>query len=145
MPRPRHSYHAHAIHVTPTPFTPRPHHSRHAHRSIVVPVSHQFNADVTLVSAGFNATDGHPPTLGGYSVTPACTCDSSYSDCSVTVMFFLWFSPMSPPSPCTPSLLPPMYPLPPHVPPPSPSGYAYLTRMLMNAGNGKVAMALEGG
>ena len=25
-----------------------------------------------LVSAGFNATEGHPNTLGGYSVTPAC-------------------------------------------------------------------------
>ena len=66
-----------------------------AFRCIVCPIAQQFNADITLVSAGFNATEGHPPTLGGYSVTPAC--------------------------------------------------YAHLTSMLMNAGNGRVAMALEGG
>ena len=41
-------------------------------RSIVVPICREFNPDITLVSAGFNATDGHPPTLGGYSVSPKC-------------------------------------------------------------------------
>ena len=43
-------------------------------RSIVVPICREFKPDIILVSAGFNATDGHPPTLGGYSVTPQCTC-----------------------------------------------------------------------
>jgi len=66
-----------------------------AFRSIVLPIAREFNPDIILVSAGFNATEGHPPTLGGYSVTPKC--------------------------------------------------YGHLTRMLMNVGNGKVAMALEGG
>ena len=43
-----------------------------AFRSIVVPIGHEFDPDLILVSAGFNATEGHPPTLGGYSVTPKC-------------------------------------------------------------------------
>lgn len=66
-----------------------------AFRCIVVPVAREFGPDIILVSAGFNATEGHPPTLGGYSITPQC--------------------------------------------------YAYMTRMLMSVGNGRVAMALEGG
>ena len=43
-----------------------------AFRSIVLPIAREFNPDIILVSAGFNATEGHPPTLGGYSVTPKC-------------------------------------------------------------------------
>ena len=39
---------------------------------MVLPIIHEFNPDMILVSAGFNATEGHPNTLGGYSVTPAC-------------------------------------------------------------------------
>ena len=31
-----------------------------------------FNPGLVLVSAGFDAAEGHPPTLGGYSVSPAC-------------------------------------------------------------------------
>ena len=38
----------------------------------MVPIAQEFNPDLILVSAGFNATEGHPPTLGGYSVTPTC-------------------------------------------------------------------------
>ncbi len=41
-------------------------------RSLVVPICREFNPDLILVSAGFNATEGHPPTLGGYSVSPKC-------------------------------------------------------------------------
>ena len=44
-----------------------------AFRTIVLPIAREFNPDIILVSAGFNATEGHPPTLGGYSVTPKCT------------------------------------------------------------------------
>jgi acetoin utilization deacetylase AcuC-like enzyme len=66
-----------------------------AFRCVVVPVAREFSPDIILVSAGFNATEGHPPTLGGYTVTAQC--------------------------------------------------YAHMTRMLMSVGNGRVAMALEGG
>lgn len=66
-----------------------------AFRCVVVPVAREFSPDIILVSAGFNATEGHPPTLGGYNVTPQC--------------------------------------------------YAHLTRMLMEVGTGRVALALEGG
>ena len=38
----------------------------------MLPIIREFNPDMILVSAGFNATEGHPNTLGGYSVTPAC-------------------------------------------------------------------------
>ena len=38
----------------------------------MIPVLRDFAPDIILVSAGFNATSGHPPTLGGYSVTPQC-------------------------------------------------------------------------
>ena len=43
-----------------------------AFRSIVIPICREFDPDIILVSAGFNATEGHPPTLGGYSVSPKC-------------------------------------------------------------------------
>ena len=31
-----------------------------------------FNPGLVLVSAGFDATEGHPPTIGGYKVSPSC-------------------------------------------------------------------------
>lgn len=43
-----------------------------AFRSVVIPLAYEYKPDVILVSAGFNATDGHPPTLGGYTVSPQC-------------------------------------------------------------------------
>ena len=43
-----------------------------AFRCVVIPVAKEFAPDIILVSAGFNATEGHPRTLGGYSVTPKC-------------------------------------------------------------------------
>ena len=43
-----------------------------AFRSIVIPICREFDPDIILVSDGFNATEGHPPTLGGYSVSPKC-------------------------------------------------------------------------
>ena len=43
-----------------------------AFRCVVVPVAREFSPDIILVSAGFNTTEGHPPTLGGYTVTPQC-------------------------------------------------------------------------
>ncbi|KAG1221624.1 hypothetical protein G6F35_005862 [Rhizopus arrhizus] len=36
----------------------------------VIPISKQFRPDMIFVSAGFDAAEGHPENLGGYSVTP---------------------------------------------------------------------------
>lgn len=38
-------------------------------RAVVMPIAHEFSPDVVLVSAGFDAVEGHPPSLGGYTVT----------------------------------------------------------------------------
>lgn len=43
-----------------------------AFRSVVLPIAREFDPDLILVSAGFDATDGHLPPLGGYRVSPAC-------------------------------------------------------------------------
>lgn len=43
-----------------------------AFRTIVMPIAREFNPDVVLVSAGFDAASGHTPNLGGYVVSPAC-------------------------------------------------------------------------
>ncbi|NXD86002.1 HDAC7 deacetylase, partial [Halcyon senegalensis] len=43
-----------------------------AFRTVVMPIAHQFSPDVVLVSAGFDAADGHPPPLGGYKVSAKC-------------------------------------------------------------------------
>ncbi|KAI7875704.1 hypothetical protein K492DRAFT_173140 [Lichtheimia hyalospora FSU 10163] len=37
---------------------------------IVTPIARQFAPDMIFVSAGFDAAEGHPANLGGYSVTP---------------------------------------------------------------------------
>ncbi|THD23886.1 HDAC4 [Fasciola hepatica] len=42
-----------------------------AFRSIVLPVALEFQPDLVLVSAGFDAASGHPATLGGYNVSAA--------------------------------------------------------------------------
>lgn len=34
-----------------------------------MPIAHEFSPDVVLVSAGFDAVEGHQPSLGGYTVT----------------------------------------------------------------------------
>ena len=43
-----------------------------AMRTVVCPIVRNFNPGVILISAGFDATQGHPPTIGGYNVSPAC-------------------------------------------------------------------------
>ncbi|KAM4741654.1 histone deacetylase 7-like isoform 2-T3 [Anableps anableps] len=40
-----------------------------AFRAVVMPIAHEFSPDVVLVSAGFDAVEGHQPSLGGYTVT----------------------------------------------------------------------------
>ncbi|XP_043939807.1 histone deacetylase 7 isoform X2 [Protopterus annectens] len=43
-----------------------------AFRSVVMPIAHAFSPDIVLVSAGFDAADGHPTPLGGYKVSAKC-------------------------------------------------------------------------
>ncbi|CAM9856056.1 unnamed protein product [Lampetra fluviatilis] len=43
-----------------------------AFRTVVMPIAVEFEPDVVLVSAGFDALDGHPPQLGGYKLTASC-------------------------------------------------------------------------
>ncbi|KAM6189902.1 histone deacetylase 5 isoform 1-T1 [Sarcoramphus papa] len=40
-----------------------------AFRTVVMPIANEFSPDVVLVSAGFDAVEGHLSPLGGYSVT----------------------------------------------------------------------------
>ncbi|XP_018408250.1 PREDICTED: histone deacetylase 5 [Nanorana parkeri] len=43
-----------------------------AFRTVVMPVAQEFSPDFVLVSAGFDAVEGHQSPLGGYSVTAKC-------------------------------------------------------------------------
>ncbi|XP_051562022.1 histone deacetylase 4-like isoform X3 [Myxocyprinus asiaticus] len=43
-----------------------------AFRTVVMPIADEFAPDIVLVSAGFDAVDGHPPPLGGYKLTSRC-------------------------------------------------------------------------
>ncbi|XP_026203257.1 histone deacetylase 7-like isoform X2 [Anabas testudineus] len=43
-----------------------------AFRTVVMPIAHEFSPDVVLVSAGFDAVEGHSSSLGGYKVTAKC-------------------------------------------------------------------------
>ncbi|XP_059812559.1 histone deacetylase 5 isoform X2 [Hypanus sabinus] len=43
-----------------------------AFRTVVMPIASEFSPDVVLVSAGFDAVEGHPSPLGGYSATAKC-------------------------------------------------------------------------
>ncbi|XP_077590197.1 histone deacetylase 5 isoform X2 [Stigmatopora nigra] len=43
-----------------------------AFRSVVMPIAQQFSPDVILVSAGFDAVEGHQSPLGGYIVSAKC-------------------------------------------------------------------------
>ncbi|KAJ7409566.1 histone deacetylase 5 [Willisornis vidua] len=43
-----------------------------AFRTVVMPIANEFSPDLVLVSAGFDAVEGHLSPLGGYSVTAKC-------------------------------------------------------------------------
>uniref|UniRef100_A0A8C2CMJ1 Histone deacetylase n=1 Tax=Cyprinus carpio TaxID=7962 RepID=A0A8C2CMJ1_CYPCA len=43
-----------------------------AFRTVVMPIANEFAPDLVLVSAGFDAVEGHPPPLGGYKLTSRC-------------------------------------------------------------------------
>jgi histone deacetylase 4/5 len=37
-----------------------------------MPIAREFNPELVLISAGFDAAAGHPAPLGGYNVSPNC-------------------------------------------------------------------------
>lgn len=41
-------------------------------RMVVMPIANEFAPDVVLVSAGFDAVEGHPTPLGGYNLSAKC-------------------------------------------------------------------------
>lgn len=41
-------------------------------RIVVMPIAREFAPDLVLVSAGFDAAEGHPAPLGGYHVSAKC-------------------------------------------------------------------------
>lgn len=43
-----------------------------AFRLVVMPIAREFSPDLVLVSAGFDAAEGHPAPLGGYHVSARC-------------------------------------------------------------------------
>ncbi|KYO26764.1 hypothetical protein Y1Q_0019227 [Alligator mississippiensis] len=43
-----------------------------AFRTVIMPIASEFDPDIVLVSAGFDAVEGHEPPLGGYKVTAKC-------------------------------------------------------------------------
>ncbi|XP_024431261.1 histone deacetylase 7 isoform X3 [Desmodus rotundus] len=43
-----------------------------AFRKVVMPIAREFSPDLVLVSAGFDAAEGHPAPLGGYHVSAKC-------------------------------------------------------------------------
>ncbi|XP_013391785.2 histone deacetylase 4-like [Lingula anatina] len=43
-----------------------------AFRTVVMPIAREFNPELVLVSAGFDAAKGHPAPLGGYELSGAC-------------------------------------------------------------------------
>lgn len=54
--------------IPPPPLHP------HTLRSVVMPIANEFAPDIVLVSSGFDAVEGHPPPLGGYTLTSKCEC-----------------------------------------------------------------------
>ncbi|XP_053116971.1 histone deacetylase 9 isoform X2 [Hemicordylus capensis] len=43
-----------------------------AYRTVIKPIASEFEPDIVLISAGFDAVEGHDPPLGGYKVTAKC-------------------------------------------------------------------------
>ncbi|XP_038029790.1 histone deacetylase 9 isoform X5 [Anas platyrhynchos] len=43
-----------------------------AFRTVIMPAANEFNPEIVLVSAGFDAVEGHDSPLGGYKVTAKC-------------------------------------------------------------------------
>lgn len=60
-----------------------------AFRSIVIPIAKEFQPDIVLVSAGFDAAAGHSPALGGYQVTAACKYRTRLRFCHLFILVVL--------------------------------------------------------
>lgn len=90
-----------------------------------MPIANEFAPDLVLVSAGFDAVEGHTPPLGGYKLTSKCkrrlfTLNSLVSGC---IRYLEGFSKS-------------------HV---VVTGLGHLTKQLMGLAGGRVVLALEGG
>lgn len=49
------------------------------YRTVIMPAANEFDPEIVLVSAGFDAVEGHDPPLGGYKVTAKCRyCQKVY-------------------------------------------------------------------
>lgn len=87
-----------------------------------MPIADEFQPDMVLVSAGFDAVDGHPPPLGGYKLSSKCkSCFDIRNELFMT---------------CTALSVKPCFIL---------TGLGYLTKQLMGLAGGRVVLALEGG
>ncbi|CAF98204.1 unnamed protein product, partial [Tetraodon nigroviridis] len=91
-----------------------------AFRSVVMPIANEFAPDIVLVSSGFDAVEGHPPPLGGYTLT--AKCEYKNGKCA----FRLKHRPDRTSGPLF-------------------AGFGYLTRQLMTLAGGRLVLALEGG
>ncbi|KAF6735741.1 Histone deacetylase 7 [Oryzias melastigma] len=90
-----------------------------AFRAVVMPIAHEFSPEVVLVSAGFDAVEGHSAALGGYKVTAKCKRGVEHFPDIFLGQTYLLLSP--------------------------PPGFGFLTRQLMSLAGGRVVLALEGG
>jgi len=52
-----------------------------------MPAASEFDPEIVLVSAGFDAVEGHDPPLGGYKVTAKCRYHKAYV--SALLFFYL--------------------------------------------------------
>lgn len=91
-----------------------------------MPIAQQFSPDVVLVSAGFDAVEGHQSPLGGYNVSAKCEYAVARFPPPHHPLGFL----QGPPSDCGRCAL---------------AGFGQLTQLLMGLAGGRVVMALEGG
>lgn len=67
-------------------------------RSVVMPIANEFAPDIVLVSSGFDAVEGHPPPLGGYTLTSKCECWSgTEGDKLLLQRTFIYIRSLSPP------------------------------------------------
>ncbi|CAG8730432.1 15924_t:CDS:2, partial [Gigaspora rosea] len=52
-----------------------------AFKHIVMPIAMQYNPDLVIVSAGFDAAEGHDDYIGGYKITPREPLSASAGAC----------------------------------------------------------------
>ncbi|XP_036175717.1 histone deacetylase 4 isoform X1 [Myotis myotis] len=96
-----------------------------AFRMVVMPIANEFAPDMVLVSAGFDAVEGHPTPLGGYNLSAKYQTGSQteFLDEFIAIEPGFHYEPR-----CA-----------------SPLGFGYLTKQLMGLAGGRIVLALEGG